>query len=374
LMKVLPSAFFGLLSWSVYRYGEKTVDGRFGLVMSLLFALNLSSLRLSWDLHKQVLAFAFLMMALLLLKEELNLKRGVTFSIFITLSILTHQITVIPLGFIILYQSIRSNNWKLLALLVLAALTTSPFVFRYLYPLILPIFSLPSITKSLLFVVYAMPVLVILGLFDLYTGQDTRDRGVMTCFLAASFIFSLITRGEGFEYDGWRFAALMAIPLSFYAAQGALKIQSAFPLKRPWAVAAIVIVSGAYVAPMLTGNNSVLIFKFMPMNFSDNIFPWRAQHELEALIESAKWCVENTPRDAIILTEDSMGDWVKIYAERQIHLWWDIEYKDVLDWARDRNECVYVIWWNIDAPNLKIVAENLTPGSKLKVMELIKPA
>lgn len=372
LMKVVPAVFFGLLGLMLHRYGEKSVNGRFGLVMSLLFALNLASLRLSWDLHKQVSALVFLVAALPLLKEEMNLKRGALLSGLIVLSVLAHQTAVIPLGLILLHRTLRTRQWKLLILLGVAALAVSPIMFRYASSSSLPQLSLLAVTNSLFFVVYTMPVLVALSLYTLYTGTGVQDDGVMPCFLVASFLFSLISRGGGFIYAGWRFAALMCIPLSFYAVKGAYKLYFTYYSKRVLTLGALFLLSAGYVAPMVTGNNSKLVFKCMPMNFSDNAFPWREQHELEALIKASRWCAANTPQGTIILTEDSMEDWVKIYSERRVHRWWGTQYVDALDWARSRGEAVYVVWWHIDEPDLNIVAEAFTPGSHLKVMKFAK--
>ena len=367
-MKVLPSITFGLMGWALYRYGEARSNKWIGILMTLFFTFNLSSLRLSWDLHKQVTAFLFLILALPYLKPDMNRKQSLVFASLAASAVLAHQISVIPLGLIIFYRAIRERNWKLLAVIAIMALAVLPSIPRYLSPSNIPQINRDTIMESINFIMYTMPVPLILSLYHPF-NEKARDYGMMASFLIATFAFSLVYIGGGFTFSGWRFAALLFIPLSFYASQTTYRLYTYFK-KQILIIVVILLVVVAQVTPMLLGYNRKLVYKNMPLNFADNSFPYKAQHELEALILASEWCEENIPTDALLLTEDSMEDWVRIFSGKEVYKWWGTQYQDILEWAEEQDSEVYIIWWYINEPNIEIVKEAFTGRSNLKVMKL----
>jgi len=368
VIKIVPSVLFGVLGYAVGRYGERSVNRRFGLVMVLLFSLNLASLRLSWDLLKQVMANIFLVFALPYLLDDPNPRKEGYFTALSILSVLSHQTTIINIGLVATYYSVSKKRWWFLGSLSLVGLAVSPIALRYVTDSVLSSFMLLTVFDSLNFMMVSMPVLVLLGGFGLYQ-LGLGDR-VMACFLISGFLFSLTVAGGGFAFSGWRFAATLSIPLSYYAARGTILVKE---ITRKYPVVSItILMAAAYTAPMVLGLNPVQHTVFMPKNFSDNIFPYQSQHEMEALIKASEWCSMNTPENALILTEDSMVDWVKLYAGREVQGWWSKDYNELLNSSKSLNRSIYIIWWYIDDLALIIVKETFTPGSDLKIMK-IKP-
>ena len=94
---------------------------------------------------------------------------------------------------------------------------------------------------------------------------------------------------------------------------------------------------------------------------------------MEALIIASKWCSIHTPENALILTEDSMVDHVKLGSGREVEGWWSIDYEETLNNSKTTDRPVYIIWWFIDDPDLVIIRERFTEGSDLKVMKIAIP-
>jgi len=367
VLKIVPAVLFGVLGYAVGRYGERSVDRRFGYVMILLFSFNLASLRLSWDLLKQVMANMFLVFALPYLLDEPDTRKEVIFTVLSVLSVLSHQTTIVNIVLIITYYSAIKKRWRFLGSLSLIGLAVSQIALRYLSDSILSSFMFLTIFDSLNFMIVSMPILVVLGGFGLYQlGWGDR---VMACFLVSGFVFSLTVAGGGFAFSGWRFAATLSIPLSYYAARGSILVGEV--TRKNYVVALTVLVAALFTAPMLLGFNPTEYTVFMPKNFSDNIFPYQSQYEMDALIKASKWCSINTPEDSLILTEDSMVDWLKLYSEREVQGWWSTDYEETLNNSKTIDRPVYIVWWFIEESDLVIIREGFTEGSDLKVMKIV---
>jgi len=87
LLKVIAPLLFGLNVAGVYWFSRKMLGWnlRMGMLTGIFFALQLASLRISWDLLRNTLGLGLLLFALSYVKE-VNSKRG--FAIFASLSLL----------------------------------------------------------------------------------------------------------------------------------------------------------------------------------------------------------------------------------------------------------------------------------------------
>lgn len=105
VMKYLPTLLYGLLGLSIYRFSRSHLGWRLEKCLLAVFvvALSLASLRVSWDMHKQLMATAFLFLALSWLK---SLNRPLGFAAFAFLSFLaafSHEVVFGVLMVVSLY-------------------------------------------------------------------------------------------------------------------------------------------------------------------------------------------------------------------------------------------------------------------------------
>ncbi len=132
LLKIIAPLLFGLNVAGVYWFARKMLgwSPRMSLIAGAFFALQLASLRISWDLLRNTLGLGVLMFALSYVKE-VDSKRG--FALFASLSLLAvfaHEysavillVTVVGLLVWKLVKKQASYNYKMLALAIVPALT-----------------------------------------------------------------------------------------------------------------------------------------------------------------------------------------------------------------------------------------------------------
>jgi hypothetical protein len=132
LLKVVAPLLFGLNVAGVYWFARRMLgwDFRMGVLAGVFFALQLASLRISWDLLRNTLGLGILLFALSYVKE-VNSKRG--FALFASLSLLTifaHEYAAVTLLVSVLGLLVwrlfkrQVDSWsKRLTLAVLPALT-----------------------------------------------------------------------------------------------------------------------------------------------------------------------------------------------------------------------------------------------------------
>lgn len=105
VMKFLPTLLYGLLGFSVYRFSRFHLGWRSGkcLLAVFLVALSFTSLRVSWDMHKQMMATAFLFLALSWLKSLDKPLGFAAFAIFSFLAAFSHQVVFAVLTVVLSY-------------------------------------------------------------------------------------------------------------------------------------------------------------------------------------------------------------------------------------------------------------------------------
>jgi len=132
LLKVVAPLLFGLNVAGVYWFARKMLgwDLRMGLLTGVFFALQLASLRISWDLLRNTLGLGILLFALSYLKE-IGSKRGFAlFALFSLLTVFAHEYAAVTLLVavvgLVVWRLVRrqvDSGSKRLTLAVLPALT-----------------------------------------------------------------------------------------------------------------------------------------------------------------------------------------------------------------------------------------------------------
>lgn len=99
LLKIIAPLLFGLNVGGVYWFARKMLgwDLRMGLLTGVFFALQLASLRISWDLLRNTLGLGFLLFAMSYLKEVKSKRGFALFSSLSLLSVLAHEYAAVLL-------------------------------------------------------------------------------------------------------------------------------------------------------------------------------------------------------------------------------------------------------------------------------------
>jgi len=104
LLKVVAPLLFGLNVSGIYLFARKMLgwDMRMGMLAGFFFALQLASLRISWDLLRNTLGLGILLFALAYVKE-VDSKRGFAlFTVLSLLSVFAHEYAAVTLLVVVL--------------------------------------------------------------------------------------------------------------------------------------------------------------------------------------------------------------------------------------------------------------------------------
>jgi hypothetical protein len=239
VMKYLPTLLYGFLGFSTYRFSRFYLGWSLkkSLLAVLLVALSFVSLRVSWDMHKQLMGTAFLLLALSYLKTLENSLGFIAFSVFSFLAAFSHELVfavlITVLSCWILFVA-RKEPKK--ALLISAVMSGILFLFVsiwygwHLNDIIRGVFGTPlshssSITSRwfwevstnvpLFLQLYGLLLFpVVLGLFKDRTLLPWLGISLLGSFSTVIFPFY----GSGVPPYRWMF--LVAYPFSFYMANG----------------------------------------------------------------------------------------------------------------------------------------------------------
>lgn len=99
VMKYLPTLLYSILGFSTYRFSRFYLGWPLGksLLAVLLVALSFVSLRVSWDMHKQLMGTAFLLLAFSYLKTLEKSSGFIAFGVFSFLAAFSHELVFVVL-------------------------------------------------------------------------------------------------------------------------------------------------------------------------------------------------------------------------------------------------------------------------------------
>ncbi len=116
IFKVMGPILYGGLIWSLFRFLQLGLrwTGRQAFGTALMASLYFVTLRISWDLYRNMLGLTFILLSLPLLQAEKNPRRELVSSVLLSLAVASDQLTaVLALGLIgfRFLESLRRRQW-----------------------------------------------------------------------------------------------------------------------------------------------------------------------------------------------------------------------------------------------------------------------
>jgi len=403
LLKIVAPLLFGLNVAGIYWFSRKMLgwDLRVGLFAGGFFALQLASLRISWDLLRNTLGLGLLLFTLSYVRE-VNSKRG--FALFVLLSLLTvfaHEYAAVTLLMVVLGLVV----WRLVKKRVdlaskCLALAFLPALSVFLVGMVLRFFPVRYVTETniigagdavsakagglfflvdylrvrsfcvdyypsywslalnvvVLFAVLYLPYLflVVKGFFknrvlNLWTGLLLI--GAFGC-LAVPF----------FALEYWhRWMFMLVYPFTFYAVNGFSRLLRNNPevktLPFSWfsnkkAVAIVLLTFSLCIAYLVTpvlmvyANVSVPSVSGTYLYFSTN--PSVPYEDVNSVVQAMNWLNGNLDAFSCVILQHAFLFWGQLYLDKS-HAIVHFENNDSLaiktaldhDFSR-----VYFVWWN----------------------------
>ncbi len=409
VLKLAMPLLFGLNVCGVHYMAVKGFNWsvRKGLFAAGLFSFQLAALRLSSDLYRNMLGLGILLFTVpWILKEQVDSKRLVLFSVLSILVVFSHELAsvllLVSVGGVVLSRSLKKRRTEALKVIggVLPALTvflTSVFfritplfkttqldllvshqsTGRYSGPLFfitnylvaseaasnyVTYFNLFVSVVSLFIILYiALLPLAFVGFFR----SGVLD--VWTAFLCAATFSSLVLPFFAFTYwDRWM--VMLVYPVVFYATNGFVKIlQSAESVasrlcyfgtlriskKTARGLMLISLTSGfAFVtSPMFLGKGGIYSLPstvtYLPSTMLANTIPI---HDVLSTTETLRWTDSVMDGNACFLAHPAFLYWARLNFEQPhtIALFKDDVYGAVDVAVNHGFERFWLVWWNTD--------------------------
>lgn len=385
IMKIFGPILFSLLCFSLYLYSRKILNWNQwkAFLVSFLASIYFVSLRISWDLYRQMLGTIFLIMALIVLRIS-NIKLRL-FSVIVLgiLTIFSHQLTAVLFFIIMLVYFFIEKNIKFKFYLVLMIM---PVFFIFIYQLYNPTIGniripyekvvsnswidLASFISGFLCYMF-LPLfpLFLLGIFSFKKFKEID----MWIWLIVCIIFSYwpLFLPEYSVLFWFRWAILLVYPIIFLSIEG---IEKLWKLKKKYFKIDI----GKFLALFILLLNLIMSSYYLLSlpeyqvckyfgewnNYKQYIPTSMLQNSIsisdtEDVIKAMKWFNENLDKNSSILVlHEAMSDWARIFISKiKIIRISDIRLSSQIrenltiklirfceENAKNGNE-IYTIWW-----------------------------
>jgi len=399
LLKVVAPLLFGLNVAGIYWFSRKMLgwNMRMGLFAGVFFALQLASLRISWDLLRNTLGLGILLIALAYVKDVGSRRGFAVFAVFSLLSVFAHEfaavtLLVVVLGLLVwrLVKRQVDSGFKRLAFASLPALAVFMvgmslrffpvsyvtetnvisagdgvsgsvgglfFMLDYLQ-IRAPVDNYGSyanlaLSVGLLFTVLFLPYLLLVvkgffrnGVLDLWTALLIV--GAFGCLVVPFFALGFWRR--------WMF--MLAYPFTFYAVNGFGKLASKFREGKlrlsSWVFSAAMILltfglGFAYLATpvmMAYANTSLPSLSGTYRYFSTS--PTVPYEDVESVVQALNWLNANLSVASIVILHHAFLNWGKLVLDNSHKIvYFENNFVSAVNTAFSNGfSSVFFVWWN----------------------------
>ena len=342
ITKAAAPLLYGFLGLSLYYFGRRGLqwDQKKSLFLVLVASLYFVPLRFSWDMYKNLLGYAFFLMALAHFRDSRHSRETTSLLAFAGLSILSSELTAALLvaiaGALFVLEFVREHRLNLPAIVVLiVAGVATLFYLGVVFPSDIvpsPLATPPA--KSLFLYNYVgagEDVYVYPTLGDVYATVlllSGMALGPLIPFAVAGFVrerrmvlWTSILAIGAFSILVWPFAAIpawhrwlfmLAFPALVFATHGVLKmgrrIRVAF-------LAALLVLAGSFLAlppsyaiPFYTNPRTIA---YVQTSMLQNTVPLGDSSDVVAALE---WLNNQQFSDSILLAHISFAGWAELYS------------------------------------------------------------
>jgi hypothetical protein len=402
LLKIVAPLLFGLNVAGVYWFSRKMLGWNLymGVLTGVFFALQLASLRISWDLLRNTLGLGILLFALSYLKE-VNSKRGfVLFASLALLSVFAHEyaavtLLVVVLGLVVWRLVKRQLDSKSIRL-VLAAL---PALTIFLVGMGLSFFPVSSAAQTNVInandtvgaKVGGLPFLVdylhVKSSLDSYSSYSNLalSVGILFAVLFLPYLF-LVVKGffrngvlnlwSGLLFIGafgcllvpfaavqyWhRWMFMLVYPFTFYAVSGFGRLLSKLRERgmsfSSWffdkkAVTMILLTFSLAIVYMATPLLMIYTNASLPSVSGTYLYfsttPSVPYEDVNSVGQSMNWLNVHLNATSCVILQHAFVYWGQLYLGKSntiVHF--DVNLSIAVDTALDYNyDHVYFVWWN----------------------------
>src|SRR5437867_3190222 len=359
IVKVAGPLLYGILGLSEYIFARRYLSwsSKNSLILVLIASANFVSLRISWDLMRNILAMTFLFFAL---APEKNLKSRVSVlavSSLTLLAVMTHLLVGGLLLSLILLQAILGVGGRIRQFVVAGPgtvlLASSLILFQTTgVRLISAVNPVAQPMEAYFLAVYLFaPIIPLVA----YGGRSFRSNLARNWLLICFIGLVLSTTPISFSPDlVWpeRWTFLMVFPLSIYATQGLLRLQK-LKLRVSWAgsflsrswIMLLLTFASAYIA--LPASHAFPYYRFVvPTSMLQSTIPVEDSQDVASAF---RWLSVNASTDSGVMTTEVTYGWAKEYFTGKATIVWTpfgTTLQEALESMISHGyHKIYTVWW-----------------------------
>jgi hypothetical protein len=373
IFKIMGPILYGIMIWALFRFlkiGLKWLDKQ-ALGGALLTSLYFVTLRISWDLYRNMLGLTFILLSLPLIEDMKGPRKQALLSALIVLAVAADQLTgviaLVLVGARALIGLTR-NQWKEFAGKVKVALPGIVLFLATAYAGLIvpgiglvsqqtPVPTLTGASLSLGFLGYAYLALVPLILIGLRKVRNIELR-TWSIFCIAT-VATAILPFFGPIVESYRWSLLLDIPLCIFAVAGLYKIVESVHPRIGWvrnfdrlilpAFSAVLVVSATlYIA--LPAQQAMVYYtaypELLPTSMIQDTIPMSDLGNLRSLLDSAAARINP---GTVLITHQAIYGWARAYLPSSNNQLINYRYNAPLvgvEMARSAGySSILMIWW-----------------------------
>ena len=373
IFKIMGPILYGSMIWALFRFlriGLKWPDKQ-ALGGALLTSLYFVTLRISWDLYRNMLGLTFILLSLPLIEDMKGPRKQALLSVLIVLAVTADQITgVIALVLVgaRALNGLARNQWREFAGIMKVALPGTVLFLATVYAGLVvpgiglvsqqtPVPTLTSASLSLGFLGYAYLALVPLMLIGLgrVRNIDLRTWSVFCIATAATAILPLF----GPIVQSYRWSLLLDIPFSIFAAAGLYKLVALVESRTGWGrgfhrlivptFSAVLLISATlYIA--LPAQQAMVYYtaypELLPTSMIQNTIPLSDLGNLRSLLDFAAARINS---GTVLITHQAIYGWARAYLpslnNQLINYQYNAPLTGVEKAKSEGYSSILMIWW-----------------------------
>jgi hypothetical protein len=372
IFKIMGPILYGGMIFALFRFlrfGLKWAEGM-SLGAGFMTALYFVTLRISWDLYRNMFGLAFVLLSLPLFGSLTERRSQVLLATLIVLAVASDQLTGVIALFLIgaralgeLFGKRRDEFLKLtkigspgLVLFLSVAYAGTIAGGENIVQQQAPVPGLASLLPSVGFLGYVyLPILplVLVGLRRV-VSMDLRNWTIILLGLALTALFPL----TGLLVMSYRWSLLLDIPLCIYASSGIARILTArrptvhwrqILAKKILPIGSVVLAISAALYIALPAQNAVLYYTafpgFLPTSMIQDSVPMSDMASLRAMLN---WVQINIGPGTTLIAHQAMYGWARAYLPSTVPI---VDYRFAgpltgVDMAISAGySSVLMIWW-----------------------------
>jgi len=323
IVKIAGPLIYGILGFSEYTFAEKVLkwNERKALLLVLFASVYFVSLRVSWDLFRNILGLAVMLITVAFERGPKSNRRLVGLSALVFLVALTHLLVATLLVSLILLESVskKSFDWRRVGSVSPAIAYVGVSLVGFQSQGITLIAANGSIVKTI--GAYAFPVYIFLPLIPMAIlgARSLRSTFLRNWLVVCSLgilvgTTPLSVSPQLVSPDRW--ALMMFLPLVAWSTEGFSLLGSSIPRFSNWRFVAnmgwvflILLLATAYIG--LQSENAFPYYRFMgPSSMLQSSVPLTDSPDV---INSFHWLSANSKSNSVIIAPDAMRGWASEY-------------------------------------------------------------